>query len=145
MRFASSPGKSPTSRKVSTCRSGMTSRWTGAFGLMSSTATNPSAACTWSPSAASLQKRQSGRDAMDPFRGDATRAGADERADLSVHEPRRVVVAVPAAGSVDEDDVLAPDLCQPTLSAGLRRESPQPRRALLLQLGGEPEPPPGHR
>ena len=48
-----------TSRKVSTCRSGMTSRCVSAFGAMSRTATKPSATWTWSASRTSRQKRQS--------------------------------------------------------------------------------------
>jgi hypothetical protein len=38
------------SLKLATWRSGMTSRWTGARGLMSRIATKPSVALTWSPS-----------------------------------------------------------------------------------------------
>jgi len=50
MRLVSSGVNSPMSRNVSTWRSGMTSRWTSAFGLMSLIATKPSLSATWSPS-----------------------------------------------------------------------------------------------
>ena len=61
IRAASSSGNAAMSRKVSMCRSGRTSRWVSAAGAMSRIATNPSAACTWSPSATRRQKRQSGQ------------------------------------------------------------------------------------
>jgi hypothetical protein len=48
--FASSAGKSLTSWKLDTCRSGSTRRWTSAFGSMSGMATKPSVFATWSPS-----------------------------------------------------------------------------------------------
>ena len=106
MRPASSSGNASISLNVSTCRSGRTSRCVSAIGAMSRIATNPSARCTWSPSATSRQNRQlSGGDGKDPLLASATARGADEFADLAVEEPRRVVVAVPTAGTVDEDEV----------------------------------------
>src|SRR4051812_12700746 len=85
----------------------MTSRWTGACGLMSRIATKPSAACTWSPSRTRLQKRQSScGSGKDPLLRHGVGAHRDELADGSIDEPRRVVVAVAAAGPVDEHDVL---------------------------------------
>src|ERR1017187_7563408 len=105
MRFASSASNSETSRKVSTWRSGSTSTWTGASGLMSLIATKPSARWTWSPSRTSMQNRQSsGCGGKDPLLGDTGRAHADELSDRRVDEPRRVVVAVAAAWAVDEHD-----------------------------------------
>ena len=98
IRPASSSGKASTSRNVSTCRSGSTRRCVSAIGLMSRIATNPSAACTWSPSATSRQNRQfSGGDGKDALLGDSDGARVQELADLAVDEPRRVVVAVAAA------------------------------------------------
>ena len=77
-----------------------------AFGAMSRIATKPSATGTWSPSRTSVQKRQ--RQAQDTLFGDGRPANGDELAHRRVDEPGRVVVAVAAAGTVDEDDVLAP-------------------------------------
>src|SRR6266545_2488203 len=83
------------SLNVSTCHSGMTSRWTGARGWMSRMATKPSVALTWSPSRKSLQKRQSSASGSeDPLLDDGARADANEVADRRVHEPGRVVGAV---------------------------------------------------
>src|SRR3954447_6264343 len=136
MRRASSSGNSPTSRKVATWRSGRTSRWTGACGLMSRIATKPSAALTWSPSRTSVQKRQSSRGSgKDPLRGDALRTHVHELADRRVDEPRRVVVAVAASRPVDEHDVLG--LARPAAEAQLVRERAQARAALLLHDGGD--------
>src|SRR6478752_5587501 len=105
------------SRKVSTCRSGITSRCVSACGLISRSATNPSVLWTCSPSRKSLQKRQSsGSD--DPLLGDRRSAHPDQLADVAADEPRRVVVAVAAARAVDEHDVAAPDLGAPVLQAG---------------------------
>src|SRR6266571_6123933 len=101
MRFASSTGNASTSRNVSTWRSGMTKRWVSAFGLMSRTATKPSASWTWSPSRYRRQKRQSSGSA-DPLLGDRRSTHLDERADGRVDEPGRVIRAVSAAGAVDE-------------------------------------------
>jgi hypothetical protein len=50
MRCVSPASISPTSRNVSRWCSGITSRWTGACGLMSRIATKPLVAATWSPS-----------------------------------------------------------------------------------------------
>src|SRR5919106_5936236 len=106
MRFASSALNSPTSRKVSTWRSGRTSRCTSAFGLMSLIATKPSALWTWSPSATSLQKRHSeespttpppdplDRDTRDSLFVDRDGAGTHQPSDGRVDEPGRVVVAI---------------------------------------------------
>ena len=65
----------------------MTSRWTSAFGLMSSIATKPSVRLTTvagSSPATILQKMQSGRScSQDPLVGDRAGAHADELADGS--------------------------------------------------------------
>src|SRR6187397_2588279 len=123
MRFASSASNSEMSRNVSTCRSGRTRRWTGAFGLMSSIATNPSAALTCSPSRTSVQKRQSGCEANDSLLRDVVGARPDELALRGFDEPRRVVVAVAPAWPVDEDGLLATELPGPAPSAGFGREN----------------------
>src|SRR5215217_1495229 len=99
---------------------------------MSSTATKPSPALTWSPSATSLQKRQSGRDAMDAFRRDARGTRNNDRSHWCVDEPGRIVVAVSAAGPVDEHDVIGPNLGQPTFAALPFRERAQAGTALPL-------------
>src|SRR4051794_2033364 len=131
MRLASSGGNSPISRNESTCRSGSTSRWVSACGLMSRIATNPSPALTWSPSRTSRQKRQSSR-SEHALLGDGRAADADELADRGVHEPRRVVVAVAAAGAVDEHAVLGTDLLAPACEARLAGRRSQARAALAL-------------
>src|SRR3954465_6711861 len=131
MRLASSGGNSPVSRNESTCRSGSTSRWVSACGLMSRIATNPSPALTWSPSRTSRQKRQSSR-SEHALLGDRRAADADELAHRRVHEPRRVVVAVAAAGTVDEHAVIGTDLLTPAREAGLVGHRPQARAALAL-------------
>src|SRR5438067_8926396 len=119
------------SRKVSTWRSGMTSRWSSAFGLMSRMATNPSVFATWSPSRYSRQKRQSSG-SEDSLLGDRPRAHAHELADRSVEEPRRIVVAVAAPGPVDEDDVLRAELGAPPGERCRVRGGTQTRAAVLL-------------
>src|SRR5205085_11070952 len=122
-------------RKLSTWRSGRTSRWVSAFGLMSRIATKPSVFATWSPSRTSRQKRQSsGSD--DPLLGDVRATHPDEGADRSADAPRAVVVAVAAAGPVDEDGVLAADLRPPPREArgvGIRAQA---RAPLLLHRRG---------
>src|SRR5690242_3315913 len=104
------------SRKVSMCSSGMTSRCTSAFGLMSSIASRPSARLTTvdgtSP-AWILQKMQSGSRSEYPLLRDRAAADPHELADGGVHQPRRVVVAVAAAGPIDEHDVFLPHLVPP--------------------------------
>src|SRR5919206_3664758 len=125
IRFASSAEKEPTSLNVSTWRSGITSRCVSALGAMSRIATNPSPRATWSPSRARRQKRQSSGSA-DPLLGHLGAADADELAHRRGDEPRRVVVAVPAAGPVDEHHVLAADLPAPAGVAGGLRGVPQP-------------------
>src|SRR5436305_14505437 len=105
----SSADSSSISRNVEMWRSGITSRWTSASGLMSCSAAKPSALATWSPSRASRQKRQSSGSEY-PLLRDGRAADADELADRRVDEPRRIVVAVAAAGAVDQDDVLPADL-----------------------------------
>src|SRR4051812_20625864 len=131
MRRVSSGGNSATSRNVSTWRSGRTSRWTGAWGLTSAIATNPSAARTWSPSRTSLQNRQSSRGpGKDPLLGDALCPHPDELTDRSIDEPRRVIVAVPSTEPVDEHYVLR--LLAPPREAQLVRERAQPCAARLL-------------
>src|SRR5438270_505245 len=131
MRLSSSAENSAMSWKLATCRSGMTSRCVGACGLMSRMATKPSTAATWSPSRYSLQKRQSSGSA-DPLLRHRFAADADELADGRVDEPRRVVVAVPAAGAIDEDEVVAPDLRPPPRAARVVRELTQARASLPL-------------
>src|SRR6476659_2275735 len=133
MRLASSGENSPTSRKVSTCRSGITSRCVSAFGLMSRIATKPSAARTWSPSRATVQKRQSSG-SEDPLLRGAACPDAHQLADLPAHEPGRVV-AVAAAGPVEEHDVLASDLRAPASEARRAGVLAQALAALSLDLG----------
>src|SRR5262245_23636421 len=123
------------SRNVSTCRSGRTSRWTGALGLMSSIATKPSAAWTWFPSRTSLQKRQSGCEANDSLLGQVDGAHSDERALPRVYQPRRVVVAVPAARAIDENGLLAAELSRPSAPARLGGQSPEPGASRFLHSG----------
>src|SRR5439155_1348008 len=135
IRFASSGGNWSISRNVSTWRSGMTSRCVSAFGLMSRTATNPSVSATWSPSRYSLQKRQSSG-SEDSLLRDRLRAHAHELADGSVHEPRRIVVPVAAAGSIDEDDVLGPELGAPARERRRVGGRAEPRAAFLLHGRG---------
>src|SRR5438034_3538995 len=135
IRFASSAGNSEISRNESTCRSGITSRWVSAFGLMSRTATKPSAALTCSPSRTSPQKRQSSS-SEDPFLRDRSPAHFEELADFAPHEPGRVVIAVPASGPVDEDDVLSAELRTPALQAGHARLLAQPLAPFALDGGG---------
>src|SRR4051794_16009850 len=137
MRFDSFASKAATSRKVSTWRSGITRTWTGACGLMSLIATKPLPLCTYAPSRAMLQKRQpSCCFGKDPLRGEAGGTNAYERADGRVDEPRRVVVAVPAAGAVDEDRIVAAELFAPSAQAEVVREGAQTSAALLLHLRG---------
>jgi len=73
------------------CRSGITSRCTSAFGLMSSIATNPSARSTTvagSSPRTILQKMQSCSGSEDSLLRDASTSHADEVAHLALHEPR---------------------------------------------------------
>src|SRR5215207_4097471 len=135
MRFASSALKSPTSRNVSTWRSGRTRRWTSALGSMSSIATKPSALCTWSPSATSLQKRHSSEDTDDPLLAYRGAPHADDVSDGSVDEPRRVVVAVPPPRPVDEHDIGDPHLRAPPATARLGGHGAQPRAPFFLDGG----------
>src|SRR5262249_37341634 len=107
MRLDSFASNASTSRKVSTWRSGITRTWTGACGLMSLIATKPLPWCTYAPSRAMLQKRQSSCCfGKDPLLGDAGGTDPDERSDRGLDEPRRIVVAVPAPGTVDEHGVV---------------------------------------
>src|SRR5690242_14960697 len=100
---------------------------------MSAIATNPSAARTWSPWAASLQKRQSScGPGKDPLLRDALGTHRDELADGRVDEPRRVVVAVPAARPVDEHDVVG--LLAPARQAELVGQRAQACSTFLLLL-----------
>src|SRR6187551_715741 len=135
MRFASSLSNSCTSRNVSMCRSGSTSRCTGAFGLMSSMATNPSPALTCSPSRTSLQKRQSGCDANDSLLGDVVRLHPHELPLRAVDEPGRIVVAVASPRTVDQHRLLVSELSGPPATARLRREGAEPGTPLLLYGG----------
>ena len=68
------------------------------------------------------------RRGKDPLLGDGRRADADELADRRVDEPRRVVVAVAAAGSVDEHDVLAAELALPAAQRRARARARGARR-----------------
>ena len=77
-------------------------------------------------------RRGSRQAATDPLLGHGCAANADELPNRGVDEPRRVVVAVAAAGTVDEDDVVAADLRRPARAAGLVRERAQARAALAL-------------
>src|SRR5215207_4201633 len=99
---------------------------------MSFTATKPSPSRTWSPSATSLQKRQSGCDTDNPLFAHLDRADADELTDGRVDEPRRVVVAVAPSRAVDEDDVRRPYLLAPATPACLARCRAQSRASFLL-------------
>ena len=68
----------------------------------------------------------------------ASRADADELADGRVDEERRVVVAVPAAGAVDEHDVVAAELRLPAAPLELARESARSRAPRsFLTAGGD--------
>ena len=134
---------SPMSRNVSRCRSGMTSTWTSAFGLMSSIAMKPSARLT--TVAGSSPRDDPAEDAVRvahaariPSSVTARAAHADELADRRVDEPRRVVVAVAPAGPVDEHDVLGADLLAPAAQARVVRERAQPGAALLLHRASGP-------
>src|SRR3954467_1738036 len=130
MRLDSLASKASTSRKVSTWRSGSTSTCTGACGLMSWIATKPFALCTYAPSRAMLQKRQPSRcDGNDSLLRYAPPANANERAYGRVDGKRRVVVPVPAPGSIDEHDILLADLRAPAADLQLVAERPQPRAA----------------
>ena len=131
-RFASSGGNSPTSRNVSTCRSGRTSRCVSAFGSMSRIATKPSAARTWSPSRTSLQKRQSSgsedtllRDGARRGRGRARRP-ARRRATASSRRRSRGRAGRRARCP------RAPSFAAQRARHGLVRQRAQPRAALLL-------------
>ena len=69
--------------------------------------------------------------------GDRGAADTDELADRRVDQPRRVVVAVAAAGTIDEHDVVGADLLTPAREARLvgcsaRRRAPRSR----LTAGG---------
>src|SRR5919198_2774883 len=98
---------------------------------MSRIATKPSVFATWSPSRTRRQKRQSsGSD--DPLLGDVGAAHLHEGTDRTLDAPRAVVVAVAAAGPVDEHGVLAADLRPPpreTRGVGIRAQA---RAPLLL-------------
>src|SRR5690349_5092952 len=134
MRSDSSAGNSEISRNESTCRSGMTSRCVSALGLMSRMATKPSEELTWSPSRKSWQKRQSSG-SENPLLRDRSPKHGNELADLAAQEPRRVVVAVTAARSIDEDEILAADLRAPAFEAGEARLLAQAGAPLPLDLG----------
>src|SRR3954452_3902641 len=114
MCFASPAENSPISRKESMWCSGRIRRCTAAFGSMSLIATKPFVSATWSPSRTRLQKRQSSRcDGKDAFLGDSVRADPHELADGRVDEEGRIVVAVAAAGPIDEHEILAAELRMP--------------------------------
>ena len=94
-----------------------------AAGAMSRMATKPSAACTWSPSATSRQKRQSGSggNGEDSLVAHADRPCPHHLADGAVDEPGRVVVRVATARLVEEDDV---PRCRRGAAAAPARQSP---------------------
>src|SRR5215213_10010032 len=101
---------------------------------MSLIATNPFALATWAPSLTMPQKRQSSRcDGNDALLADCGCPHAHELADAADDEERRVVVAVSAAGPVDEDDVLIAQLRAPAAPLQLVRQRAQPRTPLLLR------------
>src|SRR5436190_8953936 len=133
MRRISSGANCSTSRNVSTCRSGITSRCVSAWGLMSRIATKPGAVATWSPSLYKRQNRQSSG-SEDPLLRDCCAADTKELPDRPVDEPRRIVVAVAAAGAIDEDRVLSADLRPPALHRRRTRGRTEPCAALLLHL-----------
>src|SRR5437763_9338487 len=135
MRLDSSAVKSAISRKLGTCRSGMTSRCVSACGLMSRIATKPSVAAMWSPSRYNRQNKQSSG-SEDPLLRDGGAANTYELTDRqrARDEPGRVVVPVAAPGAVDEDDVVAPDLRVPAGEARFVRRCPQACAPLLLHL-----------
>src|SRR4249920_212931 len=111
MRPTSSSGNASISLNVSTWREGRTSRCVSAIGLMSRIATKPSSACTCSPSATSVQKRQlSGGDGKDPLLRHTDGTSMQKLTDVAGDEPRRVVVAVATAWPIHEDAIGAPDL-----------------------------------
>src|SRR5579862_2463574 len=133
IRFASPLLSSETSRNVSMWRSGMTRMCVSACGLMSLIAMNPFVFATYAPSRTIAQNRHSsGRNGKDALLGDGLRTHADERADRRVDEERRVVVAVPAARTIDEDVLGRPELRVPAPLLELAGERPQARSALLL-------------
>src|SRR5581483_3574830 len=134
MRLSSAAVNSAMWWKLSMCRSGMTSRCVGAWGLMSRMATKPSVAATWSPCRYSVQKRQSSGTA-NPILGHVDAADGDELAHRSVDEPRRVVVAVAAAGTVDEHDVVAAHLGVPPRAGCLVGQLAQARASFSLRRG----------
>src|SRR5580765_5553895 len=114
IRFTSPPWNLEMSRKVSTWRSGMIRMCVSACGLMSLIATNPRVFATYVPSRTMSQNRQSsGGDGKDSLLRDGFGADADELSDGRLDEKRRVVVAVAAARTVDENDVGAAELRVP--------------------------------
>src|SRR6266540_5435503 len=136
IRSASSGGNSPTSRNVSTWRSGITTKCASACGLMSRIATNPSTPCTWSPSAYNLQNRQSSG-SENPLLRDSCGADTNEPAGFAADEPGRVIVTVAAPLPIDEHDVLAAELRPPVLCACESRLLAQACASLLLHQGGD--------
>ena len=81
---------SPTSRKVSRWRSGITITWTSARGLMSRKATKPSARPTTSAgtSPATMRQKMQASGSENPLLRDSDRAGPHELADSAVDQPR---------------------------------------------------------
>src|SRR2546429_9607220 len=94
-------------------------------------ATNQSALRTGAPTLTSRQKSQSSG-SEDPLLRDPCRTDADELADRSVDQPRRVVVSVAAPWAIDEHEVLAAELRAPASEARPVRKGPQTRAALFL-------------
>src|SRR5712691_7094546 len=118
---------------------------------MSSMATKPSVRLTTvagSSPRAILQKMQSGSKSgsEDPLLRHGSAPHGHELADGRVDEPRRVVVAVAPAGTVDEHDVRLADLLVPPAQRLLARQGPEPLASLPLDrsrnpiVGGSPRP-----
>ena len=135
---ASSAGKSPTSRNVSTCRSGRTRRCVGAFGR--DVADRDEAIRRVDVIAVPRRAgRRGSRDqaatASTPSSATATARALTKLADGAVHEPGRVVVRIPAAGPVDEHPVDAPDARLPAATRELVGERTEPCAPLPLDGG----------
>ena len=118
--FASSAGNSPMSRKVSTCRSGITSRCVSACGLMSRSATKPSALCDVIALVERACRTDSRQAATIPSSVTAAARTRISSPTSPLDEPWRVVVPVATSGPIDEDDVVAAELRTPVREARAR-------------------------
>src|SRR6476646_3501397 len=106
---------------------------------MSLIATNPLARWTYDPWRAMLQKRHPSRCfGTNPLLSHAQASNCDQLTDRRVDEPRRVVVAVPPAGSVDQNPIDRPDLAGPARDAQVVRERPEARTARFLDRRRDP-------